>query len=72
MTISKKTYLKNALKDYHSRSINPPIVRASTILFKSHQEIRKAQKQKQISYGREGTITTSKLQNLLKNLEKGS
>ena len=47
MTISKKTYLKNALKDYHSRSINPPIVRASTILFKSHQEIRKAQKQKQ-------------------------
>ena len=70
MTISKKTYLKNALKDYHSRSINPPIVRASTILFKSHQEIRKAQKQKQISYGREGTLTTSKLQNLLKNLEK--
>ena len=70
MTISKKTYLKNALKDYHSRSINPPIVRASTILFKSHQEIRKAQNQKQISYGREGTITTSKLQNLLKNLEK--
>ena len=70
MTISKKTYLKNALKDYHSRSINPPIIRASTILFKSHQEIRKAQKQKQISYGREGTITTSKLQNLLKNLEK--
>ncbi len=70
MTISKKTYLKNALKDYYSRSINPPIVRASTILFKSHQEIRKAQKQKQISYGREGTITTSKLQNLLKNLEK--
>ena len=70
MTISKKTYLKNALKDYHSRSINPPIVRASTILFKSHQEIRKAQKQKQISYGREGTITTLKLQNLLKNLEK--
>ena len=48
MTISKKTYLKNALKDYHSRSINPPIVRASTILFKSYQEIRKAQKQKQI------------------------
>ena len=70
MTISKKTYLKNALKDYHSRSINPPIVRASTILFKSHQEIRKAQKQKKISYGREGTITTLKLQNLLKNLEK--
>ena len=70
MTISKKTYLKNALKDYYSHSINPPIVRASTILFKSHQEIRKAQKQKQISYGREGTITTSKLQNLLKNLEK--
>ena len=70
MTISKKTYLKNALKDYYSHSINPPIVRASTILFKSHQEIRKAQKQKQISYGREGTITTLKLQNLLKNLEK--
>ena len=76
MTIKIKTFLKNTAKDHHSRSLNPPIVRASTILFKSHQEIRKIQNLalknpslNYISYGRQGTNTTVKLQNILKKLE---
>ena len=44
MTKTLKTYLKTAAKDYKSRSVNPPVVRASTILFKSMQELRKHQK----------------------------
>ena len=35
MKRSIKTYLKTAAKDYNSRSVNPPVVRASTILFKT-------------------------------------
>ena len=76
MTIKIKTFLKNTAKDYHSRSINPPIVRASTTLFKSHQEIRKIQNlalknpsSNYIEYGRQGTNTTVELQNILKKLE---
>ncbi len=41
---SLKTYLKTAAKDYTARSVNPPVVRASTILFKTMQELRKHQK----------------------------
>ena len=44
MKKSLKTYLKTAAKDYLSRSVNPPVVRASTILFKTMQELRKFQK----------------------------
>ena len=44
MVKSIKTYLKTAAKDYTSRSVNPPVVRASTILFKTMQELRKHQK----------------------------
>ena len=44
MKKSIKTYLKTAAKDYTSRSVNPPVVRASTILFKTMQELRKHQK----------------------------
>ena len=44
MKKSDKTYLKTAAKDYTSRSVNPHVVRASTILFKSMQELRKHQK----------------------------
>ena len=44
MSKSTKTYLKTAAKDYKSRSVNPPVVRASTILFKTMQELRKHQK----------------------------
>ena len=76
MAIKIKTFLKNTAKDYHSRSLNPPIVRASTTLFKSHQEIRKIQNlalknpsANFIDYGRQGTSTTVKLQNILKKLE---
>ena len=76
MAIKIKTFLKNTAKDYHSRSLNPPIVRASTTLFKSHQEIKKIQNLALknpslnfIDYGRQGTNTTVKLQNILKKLE---
>ena len=77
MTKSIKTYLKTAAKDYTSRSVNPPVVRASTILFKTMEELRKHQKDilkgKDIEhwdYGRQGTQTTVKLQKTLKGLEE--
>ena len=44
MKKSIRTFLKSAAKDYVSRSVNPPIVRASTVLFKTMQELRKQQK----------------------------
>ena len=72
-----KTYLKTAAKDYSSRSVNPPVVRASTILFKTMQELRKHQKdiakRKDVEhwdYGRQGTQTTVQLQKLLRELEE--
>ncbi len=76
MSKSVKTYLKTAAKDYKSRSVNPPVVRASTILFKTMQELRKHQKdiakKKDVEhwdYGRQGTQTTVQLQKLLRGLE---
>jgi len=72
-----KTYLKIAAKDYTSRSVNPPVVRASTILFKTMQELRKHQKDlakgkdvKYWDYGRQGTQTTIQLQKMLRGLEE--
>ena len=44
MPKSPKTFLKHAAKGIQSRSVNPAIVRASTILFKTIQELRKHQK----------------------------
>ena len=41
MVKSIKTFLKHTAKDYHNQSVNPPVVRASTIIFKSMQDIRK-------------------------------
>ena len=77
MRKSIKTYLKTSAKDYSSRSVNPPIVRASTILFKTMQELRKHQKdiknKKDVEhwdYGRQGTQTTVQLQKLLKEIEE--
>ena len=77
MKKSIKTFLKSAAKDYVSRSVNPPIVRASTVLFKTMQELRKQQKDeeqnKNISvwdYGRKGSQTTIQLQKILKELEQ--
>ena len=77
MTKTLKTYLKTAAKDYKSRSVNPPVVRASTILFKTMQELRKHQKDiakgkdvEHWDYGRSGTQTTVQLQKLLRGLEE--
>jgi len=74
---SIKTFLKTAAKDYIARSVNPPVVRASTILFKTMQELRKHQKNiakgKDVShwdYGRQGSQTTIQLQKILKELEQ--
>ena len=44
MKKSFKTYLKHTSKDFYHRSVNPPLVRASTIIFKSMQDLRKLQK----------------------------
>jgi len=30
-----KTFLKHAGKDFYNQSVNPPVVRASTLIFKS-------------------------------------
>jgi len=77
MAKSIKTFLKSAAKDYVTRSVNPPIVRASTILFKTMQELRKHQKDmakgKEVAYwdyGRQGSQTTIQLQKILKELEQ--
>jgi len=77
MNKSIKTFLKFAAKDYNARSVNPPVVRASTILFKTMQELRKHQKDiakgKDVAhwdYGRQGTQTTVHLQKLLRGLEE--
>ena len=71
------TFLKSAAKDYVARSVNPPVVRASTILFKTMQELRKHQKDiakgKDVAhwdYGRQGSQTTIQLQKILKELEQ--
>jgi len=77
MRKSIKTFLKSAAKDYVARSVNPPVVRASTILFKTMQELRMHQKNiakgKDVAhwdYGRQGSQTTIQLQKLLKELEQ--
>ena len=44
MKKSINTFLKHTAKDFHNQSVNPPVVRASTIIFKSLQDIRKMQK----------------------------
>ena len=40
---SFKTFLKHTAKDFHNQSVNPPVVRASTIIFRSMKDIRKTQ-----------------------------
>jgi len=71
------TFLKYAEKDKIARSANPAIVRASTVYFQTMQEMRKHQKNiakgKKVSfwdYGRQGSHTTIKLQNILRELEQ--
>ena len=77
MSKSFKTFLKHTAKDFHNQSVNPPVVRASTIIFKSMQHIRKTQlKAKKnptggfYDYGRQGTSTTHILQKILTKLEE--
>tara|TARA_B110000196_G_C21147278_1_gene667352 strand:- start:474 stop:1649 length:1176 start_codon:yes stop_codon:yes gene_type:complete len=77
MSNSIKTFLKHAAKDYHNRSVNPPVVRASTVIFKSMHELRKTQlKHKKdptgphFDYARHGTSTTYILQQMLKKMEE--
>ena len=71
------TFLKHSGKDYENKSVNPPVVRASTIIYRSMQEIRKAQR-KQIKnplggyfdYGRQGSSTSFELQKILRSIEE--
>ena len=77
MSRSFKTFLKHTAKDFHNHSVNPPVVRASTIIFKSMNEIRRTQaKHKRdprgghFDYGRQGTSTTHILQKILTKLEE--
>ena len=77
MPRSFKTFLKHTAKDFHNQSVNPPVVRASTIIFKSMQDIRKMQNKAKknptgghFDYGRQGTSTTHILQKILSKLEE--
>ena len=77
MKKSIKTFLKRAGKDDIAKSANPAIVRASTIYFKSIQEMqlhqKKISKNKKIEffdYGRQGSQTTIGLQKILNELEQ--
>ena len=77
MKKSITTFLKHPTKDNTNRSANPPVIRASTILFNSMQEInlheKKIKSQKKIThytYGRYGSSTTIELENIIKELEQ--
>tara|TARA_B100000963_G_scaffold278631_1_gene247017 strand:- start:761 stop:1957 length:1197 start_codon:yes stop_codon:yes gene_type:complete len=77
MKKSIRTFLKHPTKDSSNRSANPAVIRASTILFNTMQElyehekkIKKHQKISHYSYGRYGSSTTIELENLLKELEQ--
>ena len=77
MSKSFKTFLKHAGKDFYNQSVNPPVVRASTLIFKSIDEIRKMQNKGKkdpigghFSYGREGSSTIFALQKILRTLEE--
>jgi len=77
MSKSFKTFLKHAGKDFYNQSVNPPVVRASTLIFKSIDEIRKMQNKGKkdpigghFSYGREGSSTIFALQKMLRTFEE--
>ena len=62
MKTNLRTFIKHTAKDFHNQSVNPPVVRASTIIFKNLQEIEKTQKKYlkdprsgNFDYGRQGT-----------------
>ena len=77
MKKSINTFLKHPSKDNTNRSANPPVTRASTILFNTMQEMisheKKIKLHKSIthySYGRYGSRTTIELENIIKKLEQ--
>ena len=77
MKKSISTFLKPPVKDNTNRSANPPVTRASTILFNSMQEmykhelkIKRHKKVSHYTYGRYGSTTTIELENILKELEQ--
>ena len=76
MKKSISTFLKHTAQDKVNRSANPAVVRASTIFFKSMQELlshKTVSKNKRVDYydyGRAGTQTTTQLQNIIVELEK--
>jgi len=77
MKKSINTLLKHSSLSKINRSANPAVVRASTILFNTMQELasheKKIQKDKPIThyaYGRYGSQTTIELQKIVKELEQ--
>ena len=77
MNKSFKTFLKHVGKDYYNQSVNPPVVRASTLIFKSFDDIRRTQNKGNknpigghFTYGREGSSTTFALQQMLRKIEE--
>ena len=77
MKKSISTFLKHPTKDKTNRSANPPVIRASTILFNSMQEMIKHEKKikshknvTHYTYGRYGSTTTIELENIIKELEQ--
>ena len=73
---SFKTYLKHTYKDFKNRSVNPPLVRTSTMVFKSMNDLRQTQKKNlknpkggHFEYGRQGTSTTFELEKMLTKME---
>ena len=77
MKKSISTFLKRPTNDSTNRSANPPVIRASTILFNSMQEMhshaKKIKSHKKIThydYGRYGSTTTIELENIIKKLEQ--
>ncbi len=76
MVKSLKTFLKHTYKDFNTRSVNPPLVRTSTMVFKSMSDLRQVQKKNlknprggHFEYGRQGTATTFELEKILTSLE---
>jgi cystathionine beta-lyase len=77
MKKSISTLLKHISSSKINRSANPPVVRASTILFDSMQELASHEKKilqnkpiTHYTYGRYGSQTTIELQKIVKELEQ--
>ena len=75
MKKSISTFLKHPTKDNTNRSANPPVTRASTILFNSMQEmyqhekkLKNIKKVTHYSYGRYGSSTTIELRKYFKRI----